>query len=306
MSDTTLTKRHRFLLVVLGLVVLYYVGRYGYENFVEGPADKNARLKAQLTKKLKSQKQSLTRAVHSVDRLEQLEQKSLPWDAAMARSRYQAWLLRLAQEARLEGTSVDSSEPIPVTRSFRRSRSSVELYKRFTFSVRGRGDLGQITEFMYSFYRGGHLQKIRSLNLNPVGQGQQIDMTLSIEAIALPNADRETELTSLVSEELAMPDVRDYQLIARRNFFGRGGTRGAWKQIELSAVTSDTRGIGEAWFKVAGHSQTVMLEIGQSLSQPSFDVTVVALDELGATVNVDGQLYRLTIGQTLADAAPVQ
>ena len=52
-------------------------------------------------------------------------------------------------------------------------------------------------------------------------------MTVSIEAIALPNADRESELTTLVSTDLALEHVRDYQLIARRNFFGRDGAASA-------------------------------------------------------------------------------
>ncbi len=306
MSNTANTKRNRWLLLALGGMVLFYFGDIGYRKLYEEPNAKSKTLKNQLVKKLQSAKLEFAKSKKAVQQLGQIEQKSLPWDSEMARSRYQAWLLQLAKDAKLKNTSVDSSEPVAMTKSFRRSKRSIELCKRFGFSLRGRGDLGQVTKFLYEFYRGGHLQKIRSMNLNPVGQGQEVDMSISIEALALPNADREAELTSLVSEELAHDDVRDYQLIARRNFFGRGGTRTAWKQISLSAVTSDVHGMGEAWFKVTDQSNTVMLPVGQSLARSSFDVLVVSLDDSSATVSVDGQLYRISIGQTLADAVPVE
>ncbi len=306
MSDTDNSKRNRVLLAVLGLMAVLYFGDMGYQKLWVAPAETHTRLKNQLKKKLKTAKNQLSESLRVVDQLEDLELKSLPWDAEMARSRYQAWLLQLAKEAKLENTSVDSGEPVSVTKSFRGVKQPVGLYKRFSFSLRGRGDLGQVTKFLYDFYRGGHLHKIRSINLNPIGQGQQVDFNASIEAVALPNADREAELTTLVSEELALPDVRDYQFIARRNFFGRGGTNSAWRQISLSAVTSDVRGVGEAWFKVTDQSATIMLQVGEALSRPSFDVIIVALDEDSATVNVEQQLYRISIGQTLADAVPVQ
>jgi len=305
MSTEPNKRRNILFLAALGIVALFFVGDKAYRKFYEEPAKHAEDLKKQLNKKLDDAKLELRKSKRVVQQLEDIEKKSLPWNAEMARARYQDWLLQLAEDAKLEGTSVDSGEPVPVTKSDRRSRKSIELYKRFSFSVRGRGDLGQVTKFLYDFYRGGHLQKIRSLNLNPLGQGQQVDMNLSVEAIALPNADREAELTSLVSEQLALPDVRDYQDIARRNFFGRGGTKSAWKQIVLSAVTSDVHGTAEAWFKASDQKETLVLPVGQSLSRPSFDVLVVSLDDNAATVSVDGQLYRMTIGQSLADAAPV-
>ena len=76
--------------------------------------------------------------------------------------------------------------------------------------------------------------------------------------------------------------------------------------VLYTAVTSDVRGVGEAWFKVTDQSGTIVLQVGQALSRPSFDVVVVGLEDDSATVTVDQQLYRLSIGQTLADALPVE
>jgi hypothetical protein len=180
------------------------------------------------------------------------------------------------------------------------------MFKRFTFSLRGRGELGQITRFLYDFYRGGHLHKIRSMSLNPLSDGQQVDLSVSIEALALPNADRQDELTTVASEQLALADVRDYQLISRRNFFSSGGAASAWKQIRLSAVTSDVRGVQEAWFLVGDDPRTRVLQTSQTLSLPSLELRVVSLDDTSATVDADGTLYRVDIGQSLAEGTRVQ
>ena len=297
--------RNRWLLIALGLVVLFFAGDAGYRKFYEEPAQDRERSKEQLSKRLSAAKVELAKSKGVSEQLEQLERKSLPWDAEMARARYQDWLLQLAKDAKLTGTNVDSGDPVAMTATSGKGKRSAEMFKRFSFSLNGRGDLGQVTKFLYNFYRGGHLHKIRSMSLNPIGQGQEVNLSLSIEALALPNADREAELTTLVSEQLAQADMRDYQLIAHRNFFGSGGTASAWKQIQLSAITSDARGLGEAWFNVGTESQTQILQLGQTLTMPSFEVRVVSLDETTATISIDGQLYRLAIGQNLTEAAPV-
>ena len=297
--------RNRWLLLGLGLVVLFFAADQGYRRLYEEPAQEHERLKEQLGKRLKTAKTEMAKSKRVGEQLEKLEQKSLPWDAEMARARYQDWLVQVAKDAKLTNTSVDSGDPVSTTMASGKGKRPVEVFKRFSFSLRGRGDFGQVTKFLYDFYRGGHLQKVRSMSLNPVGQGQEVDLSLSIEALALPNADREAELTTLVSEQLAQADVRDYQLIVRRNFFGSGGTESAWKQIQLSAITTDVRGVGEAWFHVGPETETQILQLGQVLTMPSFEVRVVSLDETTATVSVDGRLYRLAIGQNLAEAVPV-
>lgn len=295
--------RNRWLLGALGAIVLFYAGDAGYRRFYEAPVKEHERAVASLNKRLAEDKRQLTKAKRAGAQLEQLEERSLPWDSDIARARYQDWLLRLAQEAKLTGTSVDSGNPSIATASRGRGRRPVEMFKRFTFTLRGRGELGQVTRFLYDFYRGGHLHKIRSMSLNPLSEGQQVDLSLSIEALALPGADREDQLTAVASEQLAHADLRDYQLISRRNFFSSGGAASAWKQIRLSAVTSDVRGVQEAWFLVGADARTEVRQAGQTLSLPSLELRVASLDDTSATVDAEGLLYRMTIGQSLAEAA---
>ena len=61
----------------------------------------------------------------------------------------------------------------------RKGKRPTEMFKRFTFTLNSRGDLGQVTKFLYDFYRGGHLHKIRTMSLNPIGQGQEVNLGLT-------------------------------------------------------------------------------------------------------------------------------
>lgn len=298
--------RNRWLLILLGLVGLFFVGEWSYRKFYEEPNRENKRTEEQLTKRIKEAKRDLANSKDVSQQLENLEQKSLPWDAEMARARYQDWLLQLAKDAKLTGTSVDSGDPVAVTAGGRKGKRSAEMFKRLTFTLNSRGDLGQVTKFLYDFYHAGHLHKIRTMSLNPIGSGQEVSLSVTIEALALPNADREKDLTTVVSEQLAQADVRDYQLISQRNFFSSGGAVSAWKTIQLSAITSDVHGMGEAWFNVGPEKKTQILQLGQALSVPSCEVRLVAVEETAATITIDGQPHRIAIGQNLTEATAVK
>jgi hypothetical protein len=298
--------KNRWLLIALGLVGIFFVGERSYRKFYEEPTRENERIEEQLAKRLKEAKRDLAKSKDVSQQLEELEQKSLPWDAEMARARYQDWLLQLAKDAKLTGTSVDSGDPMAVTSGGRKGKRPTEMFKRFTFTLNSRGDLGQVTKFLYDFYHAGHLHKIRTMSLNPIGSGQDVSVSLTIEALALPSADRERDLTTVVSEQLAQADVRDYQLISQRNFFSSGGAASAWKTIQLSAITTDVHGVGEAWFNIGPEKKTQILQLGQALAVPSCDVRLTALEETAATITIDGQPHRLAIGQNLTEATAVK
>ncbi len=297
-------RRNILLLGALAVVVILFVGDFGYRKLVEEPNRKRQQLQTTLEKRLKDARLNLAKGKQAAAQLEELEQQSLPWNSQIARARYQAWLIELARSAGLTGTSVDSGEPVKITRSGRGSQRPVEMYTRYTFSVRGRGDLGQITQFMYDFYRSDQLQKIRSFSLSPQDNGQLVDVAYSIEALSLPLTDRETELTAAVSDNLAYDDSQAYRLIAHRNLFGPGGASYAWRQLTLTAVTTDVRGRGQAWFAAGEARQTRILRVGEVLSLPSLTVKLLSVDDRTAVVEVDGQSYQMAIGQTLAQASP--
>jgi hypothetical protein len=294
--------RNIIMLAALGVVVLLFVGDLGYRKLIEEPNRKRNQLQTTLEKRLRDARLTLAKGKQAGAYLQRLEQQSLPWNSQIARARYQAWLIELARDAGLTGTSVDSGEPVKITRTSRRSKRPVEMYTRYTFSVRGRGALGQVTQFMYNFYRSDQLQKIRSFSLTPQSDGQVVDAAFSIEALSLPLTERETELTAAVSDNLAYDDSQTYRLIAHRNLFGPGGANYGWRQLKLTAVTMDVRGRGQAWFAAGQAKQTKILRVGEVLSMASLTVKLVSVNDRSVVVEVDQQQYRIEIGRSLADA----
>jgi hypothetical protein len=298
-------ERNHLLLGALGLVVVFYFGDVAFRKLYEEPRKDNDRLERQLTKRMQAAKLELKKATNRANTLELLEKRSLPYSPELARERYQAWLLDLAKSAKMTDTNVDASDPVAVTATSKLTKRPYELYKRFSFTLHGRGDLNQVTQFLYDFYHAGHLHKIRSLSLNPLGQSPVVDMTVAVEALSLPTTEREMELTDQNSELLARSEVDDYRLIAQRNLFGRGGARWGWDQIVLRAVTTNVQGVAEAWFATGSAAGTEILSLGSELSLPAAELKVVALDDTSVTMDVEGQQYRLNIGQSLAEATPV-
>jgi hypothetical protein len=295
-------QRNIIMLAALGVVVLLYVGDIGYRKLVEEPKRKREQTKTTLEKRIRDARLSLAKGKQSGAYLERMEQQSLPWNSQIARARYQAWLIELARDAGLSGTSVDSGEPVTITRTSRTSKRPIEMYTRYTFSVRGRGDLRQVTQFMYDFYRSDQLQKIRSFSLSPQGDGQVVDASFSIEALSLPLTERETELSDAVSNNLAHEDSQTYRFIAQRNLFGPGGANFGWRQLTLTAVTIDARGSGQAWFAAGKSKETRILRAGEVLTIPSLTVKLLSVNDRSAIVEVDQQQYRMQIGQSLAEA----
>jgi hypothetical protein len=237
----------------------------------------------------------LRTATKSLDVLAQIQERSLPSNPELARSRYQAWLLGLINQAGLKGPNVDSGEP----------QGHRGIYNVFTFAVRGRGTPAQVTELLYAFYSAGHLHKIRSMTLNPLSGSDQLDLTLTIEALSLRQASRADELTTAPSQSLALASLADYQPLVRRNVFGAGDADAAAKSTVLTAITSDVSGVREAWFRVGKAGQTRVLRAGDTLAIDMLAARLLDIGLDGVMLELEGQQRTLTIGKSLAEASPL-
>ena len=293
-----MNSRTKYLLLALAAVGVAIFADRGYRRFIVAPADAHEKLASRLADQIKDAEDTVFRNANVIDQLLALEQYSLPYDKELARARYQDWLLALVKKTKLQQPSVDSNPPTTISIRVRGTSRRREVYQRYVFSVRGRGTLGQVTQLLFAFYQGGHLHKIRSLSLNPVSGGKQLDVTMSIEAIGLARCERESELSTLQGHRLAKADLREYQAIVRRNIFSQEGGA-VLRNTKLTAVTVDRNGKKGAWFSLGDKTQTQVAHRGDVLQLANHQVVVIDIQTKVVVIEVDGTVLRLPLGKSI-------
>ena len=283
--------RKRLLYFALGAMVIYLGGDYLLHNYVDVPLEQRENRKSQLEKKIKKKKQELAASKEAAGRLAVLEKSSLPSDTEIARSLYRTWLLDLVEKADFQAAHVDSG---PAT-------SRKGFYESLSFSVRGKGSLSQLVKFLFDFYRAGHLHKIQSLNLTPLGTGGGLDILMTIDALVLPGAASKDQLSTVTSTRLVGERLADYVIIVQRNMFGAGGESDASRQAFLTAVTRDS-GEAEVWISLRGQDKLLKLQKGGQFEIGHFHGTVVEILEDDVIFESLGERWLLSIGEPISEA----
>jgi hypothetical protein len=287
-----LANRKHVLWAIFSALLLFFGGDWVLRIAVRGPVEQAEMQTKQLKEKISRKKADLKRIREEYDQLAVWETQSLPADARLARSLYQAWLVELVEHVGLEKPNVDSSEPV----------NHKDLYNMLSFTVRGQGTLEQATQLLFEFYRAGHLHQIRSLELTPSQRGRQFNVALGIEALALPQIKRQDELSSTKGNRLISDKLADYQIITRRNVFGAGNDPDVLAYTRLTAITY-TQGRPQAWFSVDVRGETVKRSIGEVLEIGPFRGTILAIQDTDVLLQIDGQHRLLSIGETLPQAS---
>lgn len=243
---------------LLAVVVLYLGGDWVVVNLWKGPEQDRLRQIAALESDVKKRKDFLQKAREDARWLAYWESLSLPTDLEVARSLYQAWLVELTRYAGLTGPSFNPGEPVA-----RRGR-----YYAIAYSVRARGTLEQLCTFLFEFYKAGHLHQIRSVDVSPIMRSDDLDLSLSIEALVLPRADRGDRLsTRTVDIRLASARLDDYRPIAERNLFAVGDPGADPTDHAYLTGISYVDGEPEAWFTLRTDGVILKLREGDRLVQ---------------------------------------
>ena len=283
--------RKRLLYLVLGAIVVFIGGDYILRNYIDAPLEQRQARKEQLEKKIKKKKKELAESKEAARKLAIWEKSSLPNDTEIARSLYRTWLLELVEKSDFQAAHVDSG---PAT-------SRKGYYESLSFSVRGKASLNQVVKFLFDFYQAGHLHKIQSLSLTPIGKGSGLDVVMSIEALVLPGATNKTQLSTVVSHRLNYSSLADYGIISQRNLFGAGGESDASRQAFLTAVTRDA-GEPEVWVTLRGQDKLIKLRKGGQFEIGHFTGVVVDILDDDVILESVGERWLLSIGEPLADA----
>ncbi|MEM7312557.1 MAG: cadherin repeat domain-containing protein [Planctomycetota bacterium] len=202
-----MTARERVLaLVVCGmfaLIAVFWVGNQVRRSFSRREGQKK-----QLEMQLEQKRLSMARARYTAEQMSTYEDMSLPSDLENAQSQYQNWLSELSSDF--------VGEEVKLTSKSKRPDGSMVI----TCNVNGRADLRQLSEWLYEFYAVDALHRIRQMPLKPVPDTRLLDITIVVDALVLPGADKnkdfgrhpKTEIASKPMEEVIDP-------IVQRNFF---------------------------------------------------------------------------------------
>lgn len=283
--------RKNSLYIVLGAILAYYAGEWVLNTVLNEPLSRLQSEREGYERKIEKNKKDLGEARAAAKQLLELERRSLPSNTEVARSVYQDWLLQLVDHVGMKDRTVNSSQP----------QGRKGLFSVISCSVRAKGTLEQLTTFLYEFYSAGHLHQIRSISMTPIQKTGELDLSISIEAASLPDADRKETLSQERGDRLASASLADYAPFARRNFFAVGGGLDPTDQAYLSAVNY-VDGQPEAWFTLRDSDSLLKLRLGDSLAIGQFTGVIAEIDDADVVLESEGQRWLLTIGESLTDA----
>lgn len=296
-----MTPRVKWLMVAVLAVFGLYATDSLYRGWIERPSQLlNAELD-DLTNKLSSSKSDQLAAQKQSKRLEAFAARALPSDPQLARSLYQQWLLNLVEANELTAASVDAAQPVRVEIRSRTKKGKRQLVgHRINYSLRGKATLAKLSSFLNEFRKAGHLHKIRSLTLNPIGHEGRLDADLTIEVLCLEASSNKNQLSEWEIEDQASVAPNTYDHLVRRNLFARGFAKALF-EIELKAITSNREGIAQAWFRIDGKGTTKTIAAGSQLPVALHDIFVqeVLVDQVLVRVNDD--LHWVKLGQSIGE-----
>ncbi|OHB81059.1 MAG: hypothetical protein A2V98_23295 [Planctomycetes bacterium RBG_16_64_12] len=230
----------------------------------------------------------------------------MPADPEIARSFYQNWLLALGKEAGFRGAKVDVTG---------QARQRGGVYRVLRFTVQARATLEKLTEFLYKFYSVDRLHQIRTLSIKPTAGSSDLELTLVIEALSLPDGEP--------SEPPAAGRLAEYDqyttAIANRNLFAPhkpapppaekppaepGPPKfDPGKYAYLTAIVG-VNGRPEVWVISRTSGEKLKLHEGDSFSVGELRGKVIQINRRDAEIEFDGDRGRwlVSMGDNLSDA----
>ncbi|OHB71432.1 MAG: hypothetical protein A2V70_01755 [Planctomycetes bacterium RBG_13_63_9] len=198
----TLKKREKILVGATVALLVILAGRFLFiGGGGVGSLDQLRSKCKDLDDEVQGKRKRAERGRKAAARLAQWQKQSLPWDHEVARSLYQTRLRELVDQVKLRGAKVESTEG--------EMRGGVYYKQRFT--IRARGTLDQLTELLHGFYSADYLHKIGRLTIKPIEDSQDLDLTVNIEALALPGADAKNKLPEGKAKRLKLAQLADYR-----------------------------------------------------------------------------------------------
>ena len=297
-----LNKRERILGALVGIAVLAGAAYFGF-SVLSAPTGSRWAERNRLAAEIEKKKLIVERGQKAQAKLAEWEKRSLPAHHELGRSLYQNWLSELVDKVGLTRSRVESGE----------GRLHQNAYYLFPFTVRGQGNAEKVVEFLFAFYRAGHLHQIRHLSIKPVERGRELDLVMTIEALSLPGA-KSDKLCAEPGTRLAQTSIDEYvNTFVRRDLFSPflpGSNSGSGrskldpaKYAYLTAVLS-VEGRPQAWFVARTTDQIYKLSEGEEFTVGAVRTKVVRIGQRDVDLEIDGARYTVGLGNSLRDGQP--
>lgn len=301
-----MTSTTKWLLIACAAIFGIYGVDRAYQAWIEQPRVVLETDIDRLTKEIDESKRLQFASQKAGKRLEEYAHRALPSDPTLARSLYQQWLLELVERHQLTSASVDASQPAPIEIKSRTKRGKRErVGYRIDYSLRGQTTLAKLSAFLDAFRRASHLQKIRSVSLNPIGNDGRLDVNLSIQVLCLDKAIHDMELSDWQLTAEAIGELKPATTLVERNPFAKGFAR-ALQTLELKAITVNREGVTQAWFATDGRGGIEKVPEGQSIPNHLHDVFVADIESDRVLVRLSESEYWIRLGQSVGQVVAPQ
>jgi len=200
----TLSKREK---VLAGVVGVFFVAGSAYAlwGVVASPILNRRTVLTAMEQQLEKKQQDLEAALKAKEKMADLRKRSLPPDVNVAKSEYQAWLLKLA-EKHLRNHKVD----VVTVGGTTGGKATRPTFNRFAFMVKGQASLSKLLALLYEFYSAGYLHQVHSLVLKPIPKSTDLDVTVEVRALSLLDAPARDKLEPIKPERPLPVDLAAY------------------------------------------------------------------------------------------------
>jgi hypothetical protein len=206
-----LSKREKILALIVGGVLLLFVGNYFLQSIQAGFETKHNQIQS-LQNQKNEQSLQVTAGAIAKGKMNRLVSQSLPSNEEKARAQYLEWLIDLAEECQL-------TDPLPKSQG---EAIEKDLYQLFRFQLTGEGTIENATKLLHAFHSKDYLHRITRFDLQPMPNSKipnMLKIALDCEVLALNNAKPEQPEPETLAPRIQRP-LEDYtNSIVERNIF---------------------------------------------------------------------------------------
>ena len=318
----TMNKREKILLIAVGILFAGLILYFG-SGLISGSGAKRA-ARDKLAEDVKELKQRSDRNFAVIKRMNDLKEQALPEstsDPYLASRLYQNWLLALADRHDFKDKKVDPNG----------SRLIDDYYHKLSYSVTGETSLENLSLFLRDIDSAKMLHQIRGVTIKPLDQSRRISVTISIEAVSLPDAVTKNDLPSLQNPVVADIAPEEYiDPITDRGLFSfyvpprpPDPPRPPEEDREppppppqppmfdhslytyVGGIIS-VDGRPQVWIDIRTQGKKYKLYPGESFPLGSLDCKVARIERDRVVIDVAGGLYGIALGHSFAEAEVVE